>query len=135
VVELLLRQPDGAPWFTRQRAGIGLHGPDPVPVDNQRLAGRPRQRCVTHLIAPSLLQLLEAEVVCNFAAIGMNHLVVAVPDITVSRTLALLDYLVERFQGAGEVVDRDDPAAAAMEHHVADLAGGVAAEDCVLAEL
>ena len=51
------------------------------------------ERCVAAAIAPTELELLEAEVVPDLVALGMEHVRVAVPDLGTPLALALVDDL------------------------------------------
>ena len=83
------------------------HGLDAVEVHRDRLAGRTGLRRVTALVAPADLELLEPVVVRDLLPIGVEDVLVAVPDFATRRALALLDDLLQRGQRRTQIVDRD----------------------------
>src|SRR6201999_4150194 len=89
---------------------------------------------VTRLIAAPDLQLLEPEIVRDFASGRIARLDVAVPHITVRGAFALLHDLGQRPQCTIEVVDGEDLTSAVAKRPGRDLAGPIAAEDDRLAE-
>ena len=109
-----------------------MHGP---PIDVERLARGTGLRRVAWGVAPTDVDLLEAEVVRDFFPLRMEHVAVAVPHLLVLQSLALLDDLFESRQRGREIDDGDDPAAAAVVQLVGHLASRVAGEENLLAEL
>src|SRR5205823_12023473 len=102
-----------------------VHG---LPVDVEWLAGRARLGRVSGRVAPADVDLVEAEVVRDLFALGMEHVAVAVPPLLMLQALALLDDLAERGERGCEVMNGDDAPAAAVVQLVRDLPGWIAAE-------
>ena len=102
-VELVLRGSDPTSERVVGGARVSLHRLDSVPVDGDHVAGGPRCRGVTSAVSPTELELLEAEVVPDLVALGMEHVAVPIPDLGAPRAFALDDDLVQRGERGGEV--------------------------------
>jgi hypothetical protein len=97
-------------------------------VDGKPLAGRPRLRCVTRLVALAGGDLLEAEVARDLFTGGWNMSRPPSHTCAWSSPFALLDDLSQCSQAGPEAVDGNDAAAAAVVELVRDLSPGIAAE-------
>ncbi|NUP00980.1 MAG: hypothetical protein HOW71_24475 [Nonomuraea sp.] len=94
----------------------------------------PERGGVTRLVAAAELKFLEAVVVGDLVPVGVEDVLVAVPDLGAAAALALFDDLRQRRQHGLEVVDRDEPPGGVPEVLAADLVRRVAAEHLPLAE-